>query len=242
MRYGIFSDVHANLEALEAVLEAYQSEAIDKYICAGDLVGYGADPDECVAKLKTLGISVVAGNHDWASVNFFSEENFNPLARQALAWTKTCLKEKSRDYLESLKLVFQDEGLTVVHSSLYKPQDFGYILNDYDARDTFGLLETNLCFIGHTHVPGVYIKDMLDNVFYKEDSVVTLQKYDTYIINAGSVGQPRDGNPDACFCVYDTEKNMVHFKRVKYNVCQAREKIIARGLPEYLGDRLLTGK
>ena len=242
MRYGIFADVHSNLEALDAVIEAYGKEAIDKYLCAGDVVGYAANPKECIEKIKALTIITVAGNHDWASVNLFSLDYFNPVASEAIFWTKQNLDDNSRYFLESLKLVYKNEDLTLVHGTLENPQDFNYMTDGYAAWVTFRLLETDICFVGHSHVAGIFIKDKDDRIHYRQDNSVDIKQEFKYIINVGSVGQPRDGNPKAAYCIYDTDKKEVQIKRVGYDIQATRRKIIHAGLPQFLGDRLIVGK
>jgi len=242
MRYGIFADVHSNLEALEAVVNAYRNESIDKYLCLGDVVGYAANPKECIDKVRALVMITVAGNHDWASVNLFSGDYFNPVARKAIFWTKRNLDEKDIFFLESLKLTFKNEDLTLVHGTLDKPQDFDYMTDGYIAKETFRLLETNVCFVGHSHVAGIFIKDKYDTIGYRQDSSIDIKEDNKYIVNVGSVGQPRDGTPQAAYCIYDTDKKEVQIKRVSYDIQTTREKIIAVGLPRLLGDRLAMGR
>jgi predicted phosphodiesterase len=242
MRYGIFADIHSNLEALEAVLEAYKKETIDKYLCLGDVVGYATNPKECINKIRALAMVTVAGNHDWGSVSLLSADYFNPEARQAISWTKDNLDNEDKYFLESLKLTYKNDTLTLVHGTLNDPQDFNYMTDDFSALDTFRLLETNICFIAHTHVAGAFIKDKSDNAYYCLDEQVKIKNGNKYIINVGSVGQPRDGNPCACYCVYDTDKKEAQIKRVSYDIKAARKKIIAAGLPRFLGDRLVVGR
>ncbi|MDD5730931.1 MAG: metallophosphoesterase family protein, partial [Candidatus Omnitrophica bacterium] len=148
MRYAIFSDIHSNLEAFKAVIKAYKKESIDEFVCAGDVVGYGADPRECIAELKRLAMITVAGNHDWAGVNLFPADYFNEDARRAIIWTKGELGESENIFLSSLKLVYQNADLTLVHGTLHEPQEFNYMIDYRDASDTFKLLETGACFLG----------------------------------------------------------------------------------------------
>jgi putative phosphoesterase len=241
MRYGIFSDIHSNLEALEAVIKAYRKEKIDKYLCLGDVVGYGANPNECVEAARSLAAMVVAGNHDWAAMGLFSSELFNEDARSAILWTAGQLSEASKDFLRNLQLVHELEDFTLVHGSLNDPQDFNYLMNTEDCRETFGLMSHDICFVGHTHVPVFYIKDEVGHTGYKDIQKISLEPGKKYIVNVGSVGQPRDSIPQAAFCVWDSEKREVEIKRVAYDVFSARQKIIDKGLPEFLGNRLLTG-
>ncbi len=242
MRYGIFSDIHSNLEALDAVIEAYKKEAIDKYLCVGDIVGYASNPKECIDRVKGIAMITVAGNHDWAAVNLFSVDYFNPVAREAIFWTSSNLDEKSRYFLESLKLVYKNEDLTLLHGTLDNPRDFNYMTDGYIAEETFRLLEINICFVGHTHVAGTFIKDKQERIHYLRDDTININLEDKYIVNVGSVGQPRDGNPKAAYCIYDTDKKQVQIKRINYDIETARKKIIETKLPEFFGDRLLLGR
>ncbi len=242
MRYGIFSDVHSNLEALEAVIEAYKKENIDRYLCIGDVVGYAANPLECAEKVKALAMITVAGNHDWAAVNLFSADYFNPLAKEAISWTQRKLDEESRYFLERLTLIYENEELTLAHGTLDEPGNFNYMTDGYIANATFALLKNNACFVGHTHVPATFIKSQDGRIQYQAENSFDLKKENKYIINAGSVGQPRDGNPKAAYCIYDTEKKNVEIKRTSYDIQAARRKIIDEGLPRFLGERLLVGR
>lgn len=242
MRYAIFADVHSNLEALEAVLAVYENESIDKYLCVGDVVGYAANPRECIQNLKNICTITVAGNHDWASVNLFSLNYFNDFAREAIFWTRQNLGEGDRYFLEALKLTYQNEDLTLVHGTLDRPGDFNYLTDGYIAEETFNLMQTNVCFIGHSHVAGIFIKGQDDRITYRQDNSMDIKQENKYIINVGSVGQPRDGIPYAAYCVYNTKEKELWIKRVNYDRETTRKKIIAAGLPGFLGDRLMMGR
>lgn len=242
MRYGIFSDIHANLEALEAVIEAYKNESIDQYLCVGDVIGYAVNPQQCIEKIKTLCRVSVAGNHDWAGVDLFSVDYFNPDAREAIFWSRRNIENMDRFFLESLKLVYKNEDLTLVHGTLEAPQDFNYMTDGYVAWETFRVLGTDICFVGHSHVAGMFIKDSSEGIHYREENSLDIKKENKYIINVGSVGQPRDGNPNAAYCIYDTDKKEVEIKRISYDFEVTRKKIIEVGLPRFLGDRLALGR
>ncbi|RJO65603.1 MAG: metallophosphoesterase [Candidatus Omnitrophota bacterium] len=243
MKYGIFSDVHGNLEALEAVIAAYQGESIDRYLCVGDVVGYGADPCKCIEKIKSLiPVTVVAGNHDWASIDLFSVAYFNPQAAKAIEWTRRELDTAAEVFLRSLPLVHTEEVFTLVHGSLDSPHDFNYIIDGYNAEQTFIRMQTAVCFVGHSHVAGVFVKDATDRLSYLSEYPIEIKKGNHYLINVGSVGQPRDGNPRACYCVFDTDSRKLDIRRAAYNIRSARGKIIKAGLPRFLGDRLLAGQ
>lgn len=242
MRYGIFSDVHSNIEALDAVIEAYKKEGIDRYLCGGDVVGYATNIKECIEKVNSLAWVTVAGNHDWANVGLFSLDFFNEFAKEAILWTRRNLSDKGRQFLESLKLVYKNEDLTLVHGTLDDPQDFNYLTDGYIAEKTFNILETGICFVGHTHFPGVFIKDASNRLSYQECPNCKIEGKNKYIVNVGSVGQPRDSNPKAAYCIYDTDKKEVSINRVSYDYGATRKKILDCGLPKFLGDRLLTGR
>ncbi len=242
MRYGIFSDIHSNLEALDAVIKAYKKEKIDKYLCIGDVVGYASNPRECVRIIKALAMITIAGNHDWASVNLFSVDYFNPNALDAIFWTRHNLDDNDRNFLESLKLVYKNEDLTLFHGTLDNPGDFNYMTDSSIAEESFRLLETDICFVGHTHIAGTFIQDKSDRIHYLKSVTINISPENKYIVNVGSIGQPRDSNPKASYCIYDSDKKEVQLKRIDYDIQTARKKIIDAGLPEFLGDRLLSGR
>jgi predicted phosphodiesterase len=242
MLYGIFSDIHSNLEALNAVIDAFKKEDVDTYLCVGDLVGYAANPNECIEKTSGLTNIIVAGNHDWAAVNLFSVEYFSPLAGAAISWTKRALNDRSRPLLESLKLVYKNQDLTLVHGTLDNPADFNYLVDGYTAEKTFTLLDTNVCFVGHSHIAGIFLKDKDGQIHYSKDNSSYISPENKYIVNVGSVGQPRDNNPKACYCVYDTDKKEVRIQRADYDIKTTRKEIMDAGLPKFLGDRLLLGR
>lgn len=242
MRYGIFSDIHSNLEAFDSVIKAYKSEAIDKYLCIGDVVGYATNPKECIEKVSKLAMITVAGNHDWAAVNLFSLDYFNEIAKEALLWARRNIDDTDRIFLESLKPTYKNKDFTLVHGTLDNPQEFNYMTDGYIAEETFRILDTNICFVGHTHHPGAFIKDKNESMHYRQDGSYDIKPDNKYIINVGSVGQPRDANPKAAYCIYDSEKREVRIKRIAYDFESSRKKIIDAGLAKFLGDRLLSGR
>ncbi|MBU3933542.1 metallophosphatase family protein [bacterium] len=241
MRWGIFCDIHANLEALDAVLAALAGERIDRYLCLGDIVGYGANPRECIAEIKKIDAPTIAGNHDWAAVGLFDIAYFNPAAKAAVLWTRQNLAYEDKEFLKNLDLIHREEELTLVHASLQNPGQFEYILDISSAARTFELLRTRLCFIGHSHAPLIFIKEG-ENYSFTFQAKVKLKASRMYIINAGSVGQPRDADPRASYVVYDSESEDVEIKRVPYDVQKAQEKIIKAGLPTTLAERLAAGR
>jgi diadenosine tetraphosphatase ApaH/serine/threonine PP2A family protein phosphatase len=241
MRYGIFSDVHSNLEALSAVISAYKHERIDRYLCIGDIVGYATDCHDCIRLVKDLKARIVAGNHDWGASGQLDLEYFNPSAKEALVWTAKVLSQAESDFLRGLPLAHSEENFILVHATLDSPQEF-YYLNNYDeAERTFALLDRQICFVGHTHRPGVFVETQ-ENLFYKPLGKLQLEDKKRYIINVGSVGQPRDADTRAAYVIYDTEAKTVQLERISYNFKITQEKIFQAGLPEFLAARLGEGK
>lgn len=242
MKYGIFADIHSNLEAFEAVLEALRSEGIQHYLCAGDIVGYGANPAECIHRIKELDSITVCGNHDWASVGLLDISYFNPVASQAVLWTEKWLSARERTFLSALKLIYYGETFTLVHGTLDNAEKFHYIYDAYTARNTFELTPTNICFVGHSHIPLVIFKKQGNKIGYLLEPKIEISPKVVYVINVGSVGQPRDGDARASFCTYDSDKKIIEMKRVSYDFKKAQNKIIKAGLPEGLAWRLAEGR
>ncbi len=241
MKYIVISDIHGNLEALEAVIGSFPRGKASSIICAGDVVGYGASPDECIDKIVSLGCKNILGNHDAAVIDRADIANFNEAAREAVLWAKEHLSASGRSYLKTLDLVLEEELFTVAHGTLHLPEEFIYMMSGIDAMRTFEVLKTKICFVGHSHVPGVFVlKGTKLTELYKRKFV--LEEGARYIINAGSVGQSRDGDRRASYCIYDPARSEVEFRRIEYDVEKARERIINAGLPKVLGDRLLQGR
>jgi predicted phosphodiesterase len=242
MRCGIFSDIHSNLEATEAVVKAYKLEGIDIYLCLGDIVGYGGNPLECIQTVKDIAQVIIAGNHDWAVAGRVPLDYFNEWARQAVVWTQKRLDSDNRNFLATMRLSYENEDLVMVHGSLDKPEEFNYMTDTSRALRTFALMEKSICFLGHTHQAGIFIQDKRGRIDYQRQTNIKLEDEYRYIVDAGSVGQPRDGNNKASYCIYDTKKKEVSIKRVSYNIESAQEKILACGLPPFLATRLSVGK
>jgi|SRR3989338_4920880 len=241
MRYGIFSDIHANLEALQAVIAALQREHIDVYLCPGDLVGYGANPEECIEVVQGLKAMSVAGNHDWAVLGQTNLEYFNPIAKAAVLWTQSHLSSKATQFLKDLPLVSQNEEVMMVHAALPHPEEFDYLMDMRGAEQMFSFLQRNVCFIGHTHIPFIVKKEQ-GRIITEETFRTKIDPDCQYIVNVGSVGQPRDGNPRAAYCIFDSKFNTLVIERVDYDIQHAQTKIIEAGLPEQLAARLSFGK
>ena len=240
MRIAIFGDIHANLEAFEVVLADAREQGCTSYICLGDVVGYNANPRECLEIVQSLKCPVVKGNHDDYASSDSSLESFNPLAEVAIQWTRDQLTPSERFWLGGLPLIAKIRGFTVVHASLDDPAGWGYVLNQLDAAASFSKQTTDLCFFGHTHTPRAYIKD--SSVVGLPFDQLVLEPGKKYFVNAGSVGQPRDGDWRAAYVVFDQEKRLIQLRRLRYDLAKTQGKILKAGLPTRLADRLAFGK
>jgi predicted phosphodiesterase len=241
MKYGVFGDIHGNLEALTAVVEKLKEAGVDRYICVGDIVGYGANPVECVDLVRELESTVVAGNHDFATIEKLNIDFFNSYAREAVVWTRKQITPEHHDFISGLNLIEKiDDEITIVHGSLNFPEMFDYIQTSYDAHLSLQALETRICFLGHSHVPVSFFQKM--TVSYTMDMEFKLEEGQKALVNVGSVGQPRDENPNACFAVYDSVEGSVQIHRIPYDIDTAGRKIIQAGLPEILAERLRYGR
>ncbi len=240
MRYGVITDIHANFEALQAVYDFAQKQNIDELFCVGDIVGGGASPKECIEFIADTQIISVAGNHDWAVCGKRSLDFFDAEGQEIILWTRAQLSEESIEFLQNLPLTFMTEHLILVHATLDSPDKFIEVEDEEDLFKTFRLMAEQVCFVGHTHEPGIMVSEY-DSITYPGDFVV-LEPHCKYLVNAGSVGQPRDGNPSAALVIYDTQTATISIKRVPYNIREAQRKIIEAGLPRSLSERLSAGK
>ena len=240
MRIALFGDIHANLEALEAVLKDASEQGVSEYVCMGDIVGYNADPSACLERVRAMNCPTVKGNHDEDASGNHSLDSMNPVAATALEWTRQQLTDEQRQWLARLRMVRQVSDFTVVHRTLDQPANWNYVTNRFDAMSNFSYQFTQVCFHGHTHVPRVYMKtDKVQEIF--TDSVA-IEDGAKYFINIGSVGQPRDGDWRACYVIFDLEHQMVVFRRVDYDIAETQRKILAAGLPPMLAERIQEGR
>ncbi|MBI4548674.1 MAG: metallophosphoesterase family protein [Ignavibacteriae bacterium] len=233
MRIAIISDIHSNLEALEKSIELIRQQNIDEIICLGDIIGYGANPRECIEMVRQTTPHILLGNHDEAAVHLSKTEYFNPYARIAAEWTNSELTDEQKVFIQNLPYTLELSGLFFVHSSPYEPGEWHYILSPADAQFNFAHFSLPICFLGHSHVPGVFCEDLWTA------EVVMGKKY---IINVGSIGQPRDNNWRLSFGVFDTDTWTYQNIRSEYAVKRAAEKIRKAGLPKSLAERILVGK
>lgn len=241
MRFIIFSDVHSNLEALQSFCRATESVLHDKKVCLGDIVGYNADPNPVAEWIRDGTDFALAGNHDYCVLNQTDASYLNPAAYQACAWTRRNLTQSNKNFLDTLPIEKEEYGIYWVHSSPFEPKKWHYVSTIKIAEKNFYYFEQAICFIGHSHLPGIFEKKKNNKVYSHDTSKLELDPDSRYIINVGSLGQPRDGNPDPVFVFYDSVSHIVEFCRFSYDLLSTQQKIRACGLPSSLADRLKNG-
>jgi diadenosine tetraphosphatase ApaH/serine/threonine PP2A family protein phosphatase len=232
MKFAIISDIHSNLEALTKALDTIKKEGVDEILFLGDVVGYGANPNECVDLVREHCSVILLGNHDLAAVDLSVAEFFTSNARTAAHWTSEQLSPKNTDFLKRLPYTAVADGARLVHSSPDQPEEWHYIISESDARRMFPYFKEAICFVGHSHVPGVFC----ESSFTEE-----VRRGERFIVNVGSIGQPRDGNPKLSFGVFDSSRWEYKNIRLEYDCETAARKIREAGLPRMLADRLFQG-
>lgn len=239
MRYGVFGDIHSNLDALQAVWAGMEEAGVDGYLCLGDIVGYGAQAKECLDLVRELDPVIVAGNHDWAVAGKLGLEYFNVQAQAAVVWTRRHLADEDIDWLGNLPLTRQVGDVTLAHGTVHRPAAFEYLQTPYDAHRSFQELHTRTAFVGHSHIPvcffdGIPITYSLEQRLELGDRIC--------IANPGSVGQPRDEDPRASYAIYETDTRVLEIHRVEYDIAKTIGSILRAGLPVLLGERLRIGR
>lgn len=244
MRYAVISDIHSNLEALTSFLVEKDRLAIDTVVCLGDIVGYNANPNECIDLVRKHGFVCLMGNHDSRGAGLAEPNDFNYNASVAIRWTRKVLTPENADFLGSLPPFISIDNRFIAFHGWLSDTD-RYIMSASDAETNLSLMaETGgerIGFFGHTHIPAVYFKKdgRVERLSPEDD--VRLEKDSSYLINPGSIGQPRDRDPRASFVVFDVKKKLVTFHRVGYDIQATADKISEAGLPERLGERLKLG-
>lgn len=245
MRLGIFGDIHNNYEALTASYKVLERAGCDKLVCTGDVVGYGASPKECIEFFWKHEIQSVKGNHDHYTTQIGYDWNIQPYAKEVIKWTQDKLESDHIKWLKDLPFTFKVEGVEIVHASLEitDGSSWPYILDSQTAMFHFFMQTTRFCFFGHTHIPLLFTINKGQVVF----ELLTTRKFPRrpigkYLINPGSVGQPRDFNSKAAVTVFDTDSLEIELYRIDYNIKKAQEKILTAGLPEELAERLHAGR
>ncbi len=222
------ADIHANLEALQAVLADAMGFGCAQFAFLGDFVGYGADPKACLSLVRGLNAPCVKGNHDEYSASDLPLENFNPIAAKGVQWTRTQLTEDERQWLRALPYVVVARDFTLVHANLARPDLWGYVFEKVAAAASFASQTTPLCFFGHTHVPAAFIQETaVRGGTYGKFKVDPAKRY---FVNPGSVGQSRDGNRKATYAIYNEDERTIELRRVPYDTEAAQKKMRAAGL------------
>lgn len=242
VKRAYISDVHGNLSALEATLEAIEAEGIDYIAFLGDAVGYGPRPNECVALLdQTVAVSLM-GNHDYAAIGSLNIDNFNDYARESMMVTRAALTDQTLATIAEYRQVHVDEPYHLVHSSPDEPLAWNYIVSLQEAISQFDHFQSTFCIIGHSHKPMLVVSRPGGSFSERADLTAKMTEDHRYMVNVGSVGQPRDGNPAACYLVIDEEENSAEVKRVSYPVTDTQAAMEQLNMPAFLIERLATGK
>lgn len=241
MKFAIISDVHGNLEALESVFRDIEKQGAEKIHFMGDAVGYGCNPNRCVEAINKFCDIKLLGNHDYAALGLETTESFNPAARDSMNWTRQNIKEDTITILSDFELDSNFLDFHLVHASPGSPDEWRYLLTLDSARSAFEEFAQSVCLVGHSHLPTCFIRDDQDNIDQRTRSSINLDKDNRYIINVGSVGQPRDNDPRACYLLVDTEAGTGAYRRVEYDIKITQEKMRDASLPTFLIDRLAMG-
>lgn len=241
MRYFVFSDIHANLEAFETIIEEIKSLNPNIVVSLGDVVGYGASPAECIELVEEYSHIKICGNHDLAATGVMSSRSFNHTAQEAISWTGQSLQPFHLEIMENYDPVRRYSDCIFAHSSPISPLDWDYILTKNQAREIFEKTMGKYIFIGHTHIPGIIVYDS-GNCRVERTFKLGIQPGLRYLINVGSVGQPRDGLAAASYALLDEKRRILSIRRIPYDVKSAQDKIRTAGLPESLATRLVTAK
>jgi predicted phosphodiesterase len=232
VRLAIISDIHSNLEALNRAFELIDAERVDDIVCLGDTVGYGANPNECLDLVRARCSTVLLGNHDAAAIDLTVANQFTLNAQLSAIWTFGILQDANKTYLGNLPHTKLLGDILLAHSSPNEPEEWHYVISEFDTREAFGSFNERICFIGHSHIPVI---------FSERGKAPAVTKAGRFIVNVGSVGQPRDANPDLSFGIFDTDSWTYQNVRAEYDIETAAKKIRKAGLPRTLAERLYHG-
>jgi len=243
MKLAFISDIHANLEALEAVLADIDKKNVDEILCLGDVVGYGANPNECAEIIAKRCKSVLLGNHDAVATNLLTTQHFNIHAKIAIEWTTQTLTESNRSFLVALPLSKTTDILTMAHATPYEPGTWYYITSLEEAAFNFHFFDTKICLVGHTHIPMIIVQDD-DEIYVHPEKQISYKESGNrrMLINIGSVGQPRDRIPDSSYGILDTDEMLFSLHRIPYDIPKAQAKMKKIKMPDFLVNRLAEGR
>ncbi|MFZ5979989.1 MAG: metallophosphoesterase family protein [Candidatus Zixiibacteriota bacterium] len=242
MKSALISDIHANLEALEAVLIDIGRHPVDRIICLGDVIGYGCNPIECLRLVNENCQVKLLGNHEYAALGLMSEKGLNELAQESLIWTRGKIGDREIAIISDFEMDYEFGDNYFVHASPHEPEAWHYILTMTEAVMAFEAVTNKICFFGHTHVPMIFsvftdgrLRQTVGHDFLPDEE-------NRYLVNIGSVGQPRDNDPRACYVIYDDEEKEILYHRVEYDVTLTQRKMTRENIPSYLIERLSNGR
>ena len=242
MKLALISDIHANLEALEAVLADIETNKVDRIICLGDVVGYGPDPAACLELVDRHCDIKLVGNHEYGVLGLLPLDSLNHFARHSMDWTTRQLTDREIAFIEEYEMTAEFEESDLVHASPFEPDQWHYILSEIDAASGFEHTEKKLTFFGHTHLPMIFSQATDGVIRGRVGHTFDPDEDSRYLVNVGSVGQPRDNDPRACYVIHDTDESTVTYHRVTYDVKAAQTKMSRAELPSMLIDRLAVGR
>ncbi len=241
MKVAVTSDVHGNLEALDAVFRDIEKQGTEKIIFLGDVVGYGCNPNECVRNIDKYCEIKLLGNHDYAALGLESTEHFNEAAQESMDWTQGKLKNATIQRLSDFEMEADFLDYHLVHATPGQPEKWHYILNPAQALRQFDNFSQKVCFVGHSHLPAIFEMDDEGILSHRAEKEMNIKQNCRYIINVGSVGQPRDNDPKACYLLLDTESELIQYRRIEYDIKKTQEKMRRAKMPEFLIDRIAVG-
>lgn len=241
MRIALISDIHANLEALETALADIHAKAIERIVCLGDIINYGANPNECLNTIRRAVKIIIQGNHEAALISDRMAATFNPNAFQAILWTRKQISEEDRRILSSLPFTHAEKDWAIVHGTPEAPEEFEYLFDPADALRNFPYMTTPVCFYGHTHVPMLFSQNDRSTLHLMVGKY-PLSRENRYLINVGSIGQPRDHDSRLGYMIFDEDEFSVELVRLNYDIETAAGKIKKAGLPVFLAERLGRGQ
>ncbi|MBD3258814.1 metallophosphoesterase [candidate division GN15 bacterium] len=242
MKIALISDIHGNLEALEAVFADIDGQGVDDVCCLGDVVGYGSDPAACLTLVIERCTVTLMGNHEYAVLGLVDAEEMNDAAQRSLAWTAENLSDKERSLITDLPLTHEIEDALLVHASPHDPVDWHYVLTRSEAARAFEDLQQRLCFFGHTHVPMIFSQSDDGSIRSRMGHDFDPDEDARYLVNVGSVGQPRDDDPRAGYVIYDSTELAISYHRVEYDIQKTQAKMSEHKLPKMLIERLEFGR
>jgi predicted phosphodiesterase len=242
MKLGLISDIHSNLEALTAVLEDLKKQKVDKLFSLGDVIGYGCDPIECLRLVNENCEVKLMGNHEFAALGLMPSSHLNDIAQESLEWTRQNISDREMAIISDFELDTSFEGNYFVHASPFEPENWHYVLTTKEALAAFEEFGEKICFFGHTHIPVIFSFSPEGRLRQTAGHDFLPNGENRYLINVGSVGQPRDNDPRACYAIFDTEEGALSYYRVGYDISETQAKMTRANIPSMLIDRLSTGR